>query len=919
MSEALQRKIYEAIDARNYKAALKLCDKGKKSALIGALKALTLQRLGRRDEANAQCSTLMALKPPITDGTVLSPLTMALDALGQQDDALGCWERAFATKADEDFGREVFHYCARRFDLEKQRTAAMRLYKATQQSSYLLWFAAAALAESRCRKGDHSKMLVLAERMAVKACTDLRGSIGAASSEEQELLTGLRRQAGTSVVEVLRAAITYLAEHPSQASENGVRRSNPGDLALLEAQELHGEDDARAAYEEILKSGNLDWVVIKGYADASSDRDAAIKFLSSLGGPKDRGPKLGVLSLLSSDVDRLRTAILQYADTFGESRSCFDDLEASLRVLRCDFKDDTIASVFSDRLRADFDIIKEKSAAIDCTADDDDETLDETVIAEALPESDPKILAALRRFATSAKCLRFVGGGDDAKILCEASSMAWDLGEVDVADDVGCLAYEVVRDAVLSSQEEEYRWPLLVEAATIVEWTRQRSPKNATLVLAAVEGLDAIGAGEAGLRLNGGLGIKQIQLESLGWILFPWCSRAGFFQETRHHCKHIQSLHRSARTDAGEYSFRALQNEKYARAVELVEFQLTEMDPSLQLALADAEMRRLGLLLDAHTVADANDVLSPKGSDFDDLVVNADLFVRPSWRERSRGDVAVDKVTASFGAILRDYYRVARLEHQILAAIAAREPVENLVQSLQAALPSFDFDDFDDDILRTTIDAAVGRRSGHASWLAHPWAKPIWNLALRSYEAVGESSEPAAVAELTAVREDVSQLGTLIFPIPTVPLSRRWIAGVADALQHALAPLVLVLQVLAPQPSKQQRGKKKKGSNAPESDGQQKPAIAALHATAQTAATFFNNLDAALNDARDRLHSLLDDNKNGEIFPPPPLGALPADVATPLRDDLWTRLCSGQILAVDRLLEVVGPKRSALRLLVPSR
>jgi N-terminal acetyltransferase B complex non-catalytic subunit len=53
------RPIYEAIDARNYKQSLKLCNnflkKKEDSQHAKVLKALTLQRLGKSDEAESLC------------------------------------------------------------------------------------------------------------------------------------------------------------------------------------------------------------------------------------------------------------------------------------------------------------------------------------------------------------------------------------------------------------------------------------------------------------------------------------------------------------------------------------------------------------------------------------------------------------------------------------------------------------------------------------------------------------------------------------------------------------------------------------------------------------------------------------------------------------------------------------------------
>ena len=71
--------IYEALDARNPKQAVKLCDAALKKAsipLVRALKAVALERMGRAEEATALAREEAAavVKAPPIDDTVLSTL-----------------------------------------------------------------------------------------------------------------------------------------------------------------------------------------------------------------------------------------------------------------------------------------------------------------------------------------------------------------------------------------------------------------------------------------------------------------------------------------------------------------------------------------------------------------------------------------------------------------------------------------------------------------------------------------------------------------------------------------------------------------------------------------------------------------------------------------------------------------------------
>ena len=68
--------IYNAVDARNYKAAIKLCSKKdlEKWDIVKTLKAHALERTGKIDEALDLCRDVKARNP--TDAAVLNTLVL---------------------------------------------------------------------------------------------------------------------------------------------------------------------------------------------------------------------------------------------------------------------------------------------------------------------------------------------------------------------------------------------------------------------------------------------------------------------------------------------------------------------------------------------------------------------------------------------------------------------------------------------------------------------------------------------------------------------------------------------------------------------------------------------------------------------------------------------------------------------------
>lgn len=79
------RPIYDALDARNYKQALKLAtnalEKNPKDSLVKSLKAYALERQGKKAEASALCDELKAVVP--VDESVLSTISIVLRSLGR--------------------------------------------------------------------------------------------------------------------------------------------------------------------------------------------------------------------------------------------------------------------------------------------------------------------------------------------------------------------------------------------------------------------------------------------------------------------------------------------------------------------------------------------------------------------------------------------------------------------------------------------------------------------------------------------------------------------------------------------------------------------------------------------------------------------------------------------------------------------
>ena len=206
--------IYNALDARNYKMAVKLCAKKdlEKWDIVKTLKAHALERMGRVEEALDLCREVQARKP--TDETVLNTLVLTYKLTGQTTEATACYEAAAAAQpAHEEYGRELFFCYVRQRAYAKAQQLATRLYKQFTKDMYLFW-AGAAMRLGVGKGGGGSPMLALAERMVEKGLVARCGGVGgedgamAPSAEELELYVLLLEEQG-QVEKALEALKTW--------------------------------------------------------------------------------------------------------------------------------------------------------------------------------------------------------------------------------------------------------------------------------------------------------------------------------------------------------------------------------------------------------------------------------------------------------------------------------------------------------------------------------------------------------------------------------------------------------------------------------------------------------------------------------------------------------------------------------------
>ena len=153
--------------------------RGTRAELL-ALRGVALDRLGRGTEALAACDEACQEQPLEALGaekavSLLYTLSLVYTAAGQHGKvtALTAGLAAAAPK-DPDLQERLFKCHCREFDFVRMQQVAMRLYKLTGNSSYLMWAVTTMLLQAT--HGGEEKLLVLAETMAGRCWAQKRAA-----------------------------------------------------------------------------------------------------------------------------------------------------------------------------------------------------------------------------------------------------------------------------------------------------------------------------------------------------------------------------------------------------------------------------------------------------------------------------------------------------------------------------------------------------------------------------------------------------------------------------------------------------------------------------------------------------------------------------------------------------------------------
>ena len=126
------RTIYDALDAHNFKQSLKLCDAALKKAadtsMVKALKAVTLERMGRTEEGLKLARDVASALAPPADDHLLSTLNIVFKATGHSAEGAAAYASAFEQEPkNEELGASLFGAWLREREYAKAQQLMMKM------------------------------------------------------------------------------------------------------------------------------------------------------------------------------------------------------------------------------------------------------------------------------------------------------------------------------------------------------------------------------------------------------------------------------------------------------------------------------------------------------------------------------------------------------------------------------------------------------------------------------------------------------------------------------------------------------------------------------------------------------------------------------------------------------------------------
>ncbi|KAF0694261.1 Aste57867_14856 [Aphanomyces stellatus] len=424
------------------------------------------------------------------------------------------------------------------------------------------------------------------------------------------------------------------------------------DRKVLEASlaaAIHEYARCVAVYTDLLTQTNADdWAFWLGLIDATlaietpealAHLTATIATLQAQHGTTFRGPWLAELELAFRQLQRGATPafvhelVVPYMDRFASKTCCVTDLQRYVGSLD--------AAARAALVAASHDRLATALASQEATTGDV-KTQTKWFKQALLARKMLRLLGDHTTLSTADALARVEA------MLQEYHANQWlnqtSVGgqrEVQVTDDLLLLTVLLYVDVYVASADTTdaaTRRAWLLHAATCLEFGLGRSAYNFQMKMLLCRVYALLGAGDAVVARYDELDVKQIQLDSLSYLIVDPLLALGHVEYAKTICDNIRSLHRSTARDTPEFIARAYRLGVFSKAQDMTGFLLHKMQRSQMLALATSELVHLQLADLTRTTAThlQNQFLLqplPHLADLERFVRDADRLSRNHHRE----------------------------------------------------------------------------------------------------------------------------------------------------------------------------------------------------------------------------------------------------------------------------------------------
>jgi len=533
ISERRLRPIYDWLDNGNNKKALQEAEKVLKKQpafqCCRALKSLALLRLGKEEEAMVILDEILQ-ECPVDEGA-LNAMTLSYRELKMPDKICTLYENACKKETEnEEFLSHLFMSYVRLGNLKKQQSTAINLYKVKMKNPYYFWSVMSIVLQAveGDEKMGQAVSLPLAQKMVEKMEKDGK------MEQEQETIIYLMilelRNNWKGALELLNGPLGKKLENSAsyhliclnKRIEIEGKLENWSEVARLSRNVLLQQPDSWDMFNNYIQAvlmlqkekteatngeGEEMYSLMLNKIDRSVEEAESLMECLSAGFPGLRGPCLAKLEIcyrtLEGRNSDLQQLLMEYIDLFGGKPVCFSDIKKYLKVIPVDERNDFIL-----RLRSRYpDQVPSSTAEIyrDICITGIERYLGEHINLST-ERVDSMVSTLYDRYLATQPLVHHIVST-----------------ELRPSDGYLVLAAQLLWERWITTKHKRF----FLEGCAKLQLGILTSPSNWQLMLLLMRFVGRAGAGSLCDEVHTPLDVKNLMLDTLGWVVTRPLASAG--------------------------------------------------------------------------------------------------------------------------------------------------------------------------------------------------------------------------------------------------------------------------------------------------------------------------------------------------------------------------------------------------------